>query len=95
MAATGVGAAKERKNASLDFIGNPVARPTSRPPSLGLVRLEYGQVGPGWGPRNSSSWEGGALPVPIGRLASARAQLPPKRATRLRVFAIPDVPYPA
>ena len=38
----GAGAAKERKNASLDFIGDPVAGPNSRPPSLGLVRLEYG-----------------------------------------------------
>ena len=50
MAATGAGAAKERKNASLDFIGDPVAGPNSRPPSLGLVRLEYGTGLPRMGP---------------------------------------------
>ena len=99
MAARGLGPPRRGKtprsiSSAIRWLVPTVARP--RWVSSGW---STGQVCPGWGPRDTSSWEGGALSVSIGWLASARAQLPQNRDPAARLChtrcAVPGVATPA
>ena len=99
MAARGVGPPRRGKtprsiSSAIRWLVPPVARP--RWVSSGW---STGQVCRGKDPRDTSSCENGALPVSIGRLASARAQLPQNAHPAARIchprYAVPGVATPA